>query len=105
MKDFTSEGLAKYVSSKEVLDAIFGLKSSKNSDEFFKRCVKLLSEIFKVKYVFIGIYNNKYQNTIKTLAVWAEDKWVDNFTYDLKNTPCQDILNRNIEIIPRQFEK
>ncbi len=37
---------------------------------------------------------------MRTLAVWVGEGFGENFEYDLKGTPCEDILRFNRELIP-----
>ena len=77
------------------LNAIRG----QTEEDFLKRCVTDLANFYNTKYAFIGIFESNAKTHITTKAVWAHDKFADNFTYELRGTPCQDVLNQNIEII------
>ena len=68
--------------------------------DFFTRCTQALSAIYKTKYAFIGVFADKENSSIKTLGVWANGKPGENFSYPLKGTPCEDVLNHSMELIP-----
>ena len=74
--------------------------SSHNSEDFFKYCVKSLAELYNSRYAFIGLIKEN-KTDVRTLSVWAGDRHVDNFEYELEGTPCNDIITFNKELIPR----
>lgn len=55
--------------------------------EFFKDLTEQLALIFKAKYVYIGIFTEEHTK-VSSLAFHIDGKLVDNFSYDLANTPC-----------------
>jgi diguanylate cyclase (GGDEF)-like protein/PAS domain S-box-containing protein len=67
--------------------------------DFYINCAKTLANTYKTEFAFIGIFGNKTNSNIDTLAVWAKGAAVDNFTYDLHGSPCADALNHSMEII------
>ena len=71
-------------------------------EQFFQLCLTELAQLFAVKYAFIGLFASADKDRIKTYAVWAGDRFVDNFEYALAGTPCQDILNLDVELIQSQ---
>ncbi|MEN8217205.1 MAG: response regulator [Pseudomonadota bacterium] len=54
---------------------------------FLKTLVEHLSKTLQVKYAFIGQLQGN--DTIKTLFMIADNQLIDNFEYDLHNTPYQ----------------
>jgi len=73
--------------------------SSQGSNIFYQECVKKLSDIFQVKFAFIGLLNEK-KTHINTLSVWTGNQFGENFEYPLEGTPCSDILDKSKELIP-----
>ena len=70
-----------------------------DDDTFFHRCVKNTADVYNAKYAFIGLYNED-KTGINTFAVCAGGNIVENFYYDLKDTPCADVLCLAKELIP-----
>ena len=66
---------------------------------FFKLCLTELAQLFGVKYAFIGLFADAEKSKIKTYAIWTGERFVDNFEYALAGTPCQDVLNLDLELI------
>ncbi|RDH84582.1 MAG: hypothetical protein DIZ80_03700 [endosymbiont of Galathealinum brachiosum] len=69
-------------------------------DSFIDDVLDRLTELYSCKYAFIGLLTED-GNHVKTLAVKIDGKRVENFEYELKNTPCKDVLNRKKELISR----
>jgi PAS domain S-box-containing protein len=67
---------------------------------FIHDTVQQLASVYNAKYAFAGLIKQPGRRQVQTLAVWAGDGFEENFRYDLEGTPCQDILNHDIEIIP-----
>ncbi len=69
-------------------------------EDFLEVCVKELTETYAARYAFIGLINPENPGRVDTQAVWAAGKMAKNFSYDLAGTPCQDILDRKMELVP-----
>ena len=74
------------------------LDSSKER-HFFNLCLTELTHLFSAKYAFIGLFSNEDKSRIKTYVIWAGDRFIENFEYALEGTPCQDVLNLEVELI------
>ena len=66
--------------------------STRTGKDFFESVVKYLSDIFKVDIMFIGEKFDK--NSVRTISVIKDKKNSENFTYDLENTPCKDVISK-----------
>lgn len=69
--------------------------------DFYINCAKTLAQTYKTQFAFIGLFGDKTNTDIKTLAVWAQGSAAENFTYDLQGSPCSDILEHSMEFICR----
>lgn len=67
---------------------------------FFNQLTRSLASTLKVKYAFVGQVVD--DRSIETLSVWAGDDWVENFGYELENTPCQNVTVQSTCIYPKQ---
>ena len=63
--------------------------------EYFELLVLALSEIIECDFVFIGQPNNR-ANRCSTVAVSAFNRIEENFTYELNNTPCEQVTNSGV---------
>ncbi len=69
--------------------------------DFYINCAKTLANTYKTEFAFIGIFGNKTNSNIHTLAVWENGAAVENFTYDLQGSPYADTLNDSMEFVCR----
>ncbi len=69
-------------------------------DEFYRMHTRDLAGIYGTRYAFIGVFADRTKTSIRTLGAWSGGNFTDNFTYDLAGTPCQDIVNRKMELVP-----
>lgn len=74
-------------------------------EDFFSRCAQALTVTYKTQYAIIGLFANSKKDSITTLAVWANGRIGDNFTYALKGSPCADVLDHSLEIISQDAAK
>ncbi|PKI14878.1 bifunctional diguanylate cyclase/phosphodiesterase [Colwellia sp. 12G3] len=70
-----------------------------SAEDFYINCAKTLTQTYKTQFSFIGLFADRKKTRIKTLAVWAEDGAAENFTYNLKGSPCADVLDHSMEFI------
>lgn len=81
------------------LEKLLSASTLKTDHGFYRSTVQNLAKTYQTDYAFIGIFTDQTHTAVRTLAVWARDDWADNFVYSLTGTPCQDVLNHDIECI------
>ncbi len=60
-------------------------------NEFMHSLVRHSALALNVKYAFIAEFAD-IRTRVHTLAFWAGDHFLENFTYDLAGTPCEAVL-------------
>ncbi|NQY89472.1 MAG: PAS domain S-box protein [Colwellia sp.] len=70
--------------------------SSADNVNFFNNITLKIAESFKVAHVFIGLNNFNDGLQMKTVAYCCDNQIVENITYALKNSPCNNVTNANI---------
>src|SRR5687768_5006508 len=65
------------------------------SDNFLPALATFLCKEVGVNYVLIGYPEQDNFNTIRTAALVVKEKLVDNITYSLAGTPCENVMGRN----------
>lgn len=63
-----------------------------SGQEFFEKIVKSLADAINCEYVFIGRVDFE-ENVSRTIALCANGEIVDNFEYNLNDTPCEDVAH------------
>lgn len=72
-------------------------------DKFFETIVKHLNNALNADYTFIGeLYNN---NTIETIALCGDNRILENFAYNLINTPCENVIGNTVCCYPERVNE
>lgn len=103
LSDSNKELVKEIVKRRESTDSIkrlFATTKLTSSENYFHAVTKELSNIYHSKFAFIGLLQSNVGQSISTLSVRIDNKIANNFDYSLRNTPCQDVLNSKIELIP-----
>ncbi len=74
-------------------------------DEFFINLAQSLASVFGVRYVIIGKVTGTTGEKVKTLAFWDGNKIAENFVYDLKKTPCKQIVDNKVCYFPNMIQE
>lgn len=61
-------------------------------DAFFRSLVRHFACALKVPCAFITECANYPTSRLRTLAFWSDDRFLDNFEYDLPGTPCEEVV-------------
>ncbi|QOY54539.1 PAS domain S-box protein [Candidatus Sulfurimonas marisnigri] len=77
------------------LKSIIETLKNSSGQQFFERIVLSMASSMDVDYVFIARLDSKKNNST-TIALTAKGKIVDNFSYELKNTPCADVSENSV---------
>ncbi|PCJ29941.1 MAG: diguanylate cyclase [Gammaproteobacteria bacterium] len=73
-------------------------------DNIFQLIVKQLASSQNVRYVFIAQVNDHDPYKIESLVVWADNKLAPNIFYDLRDTPCAEVLSQRICFYPDNIQ-
>lgn len=73
-------------------------------DAFFHRVVQQLTRLFEAEYAFISLFEPPPSTLATTLALCVRGEVVDNISYDLKGTPCEQVLSAQTCVFPRDVQ-
>ncbi|MBL1217775.1 MAG: PAS domain S-box protein [Planctomycetes bacterium] len=68
--------------------------SASIGDTFFRTLVTALAEALEMEYAFIGELIRPDLRRVRTIAVYRDGQFVDNFEFDLDGKPCSDVVAR-----------
>lgn len=71
-------------------------------ENYFHAVTKELTNIYQTKFAFIGVLNKQTNDRISTISANVDGQTVDNFEYELRHTPCSDVLSFKMEHIPNE---
>ena len=85
--------------NKELIDL-----HSKSGQEYFDGLVQYLCNKTNAKFSFVAKYiTDKHLSS--TQSFYANNTHVANFKYSLSNTPCETIINNNLEVYPKNVQQ
>lgn len=87
-----------------VKDIALGM-SVKTGANFLTSLVRYLNKALKVDYAFVGELIQPAAEQIQTLAVYGRGEVISNFTYDLANGPCGNVIDRGLCVYPAAVRK
>lgn len=79
------------MSTDELLHALVEGTASETGEDFFRSLVRNLATTLRVRYAFVSEFTD-VNTRVRTLAFWAGEGFLDNFEYDLADTPCEQVL-------------
>ena len=85
----------------EVQSFLLQISSLRSSENFFELLAKYLADTLKMEYVCIDRLQNDCLSA-RTLAVYHDGTFDDNVEYTLKDTPCGDVVGKQICVFPRE---
>lgn len=79
----------------EALQAILHIEQRVSGIDYLKEFARNIAKTFETRYVLIGHAIKPGNERVQTDVVWAGDDFFDNFVYQLKDTPCENVLSDN----------
>ena len=71
---------------------------------FLSSLVTELARALDVEYAFVAEIKKDSPSTMQTVAVLANGQIAGNFAYDLRHTPCEDVMNGTICSYPSHVQ-
>lgn len=90
------------------LMSLIKILSKQTGNSYFESLVVNLSNLIPMKYIFIGLLTES-KKSIKTIAFAVNGKLHGNIEYDLKNSPCENVMKNKTcwhkKDVQKQFDK
>jgi len=77
----------------QTITSILDIEQKLTGIEYLKELIKNIAINLDVKYAFIGHSINEEFSQIQTEVAWANNNFIENFIYQLKDTPCELVLS------------
>ena len=68
--------------------------SRESGKKLYASLVKNLAVALGCKYCMVGELDPEDDSKVRTLAVWGDSNFMENFIYDLPGTPCENVVCR-----------
>jgi len=75
-----------------------------DSDNLFTLIIQQLAISQGVRYALIAQIDSKNPSQVNTIAVWADNNIIDNFSYNLKGTPCSNVIKNDACFYPSDIQ-
>ncbi len=89
----------------ELLRNIAAGVSAATGDDFFRSLVRYLAKTLGVDFAYVGELTGEDKQSVNTVSECVRGKIVDNFRYDLANTPCENVVTGDFCIYPRNVQQ
>jgi len=70
-----------------------------DAEAFFERCLCELQELYGARIAFFGTFTSNALDRIRTRMVVEDGTRIENFEYELSGTPCEDVLDGEVELV------
>ncbi len=77
-----------------------GVSATQNGD-FFNNLTLQLSKVFSADYVFLGLLDKTISNQINTHSFCKDGVIIDNISYQLTDTPCENVIGQEMCTYPK----
>ncbi len=77
--------------AEQMMDIILSGTNAMTGEDFFRSLVRHLATTLNVRYAFVGRLINP--SKAGTLAFWSNRGFAQNFEYELKATPCENVYH------------
>ncbi len=89
----------------QTLQNATGGVSVKTGEDFFRSLVRFISETLDCAYVLIGTLSDEDVHKIRTVSVYAQERYGDNFQYNLHGTPCGQVVGKSMQVFPHSVNE
>lgn len=76
-----------------LLRALVAATAPTTGEDFFQALVRNLAQALGVKYALVTECADQPPTRVRTLAFWGGDGFLDNCEYELRATPCDEVIN------------
>ncbi len=101
-------GMAQDITERKQVEGVqsylLHISSLRTSEDFFELLASYLANILGMDYVCIDTLHGD-SLTARTLAIYNDGKFEDNVEYALKDTPCGDVVGKEVCVFPREVRK
>ena len=78
--------------------------SAETGEGFFNSLVQYLAITLDVEFAFVGKHTEGDGRTIKTISVFANGEFADNFSYHIDKTPCENVVGKGLRSYPSDVQ-
>jgi PAS domain S-box-containing protein len=91
--------------AEETIGRILEAIAPTTGQDFFRALANHLSRASRCDYAFVGAIDPRDATTIRTLAVSRRGEAIENFSYTLKDTPCENLIDHDLCFYPSGVQR
>ncbi|NIT62883.1 MAG: PAS domain S-box protein [Gammaproteobacteria bacterium] len=91
--------------TEEALRGIAQTVSASGGVEIFQSLTQQLAETLQMDYALIGQLRSEENEIVDTIAVCAHGEIIENFSYGLTGTPCEQVMNQEYCCFPQGVQQ
>jgi PAS domain S-box-containing protein len=108
LEDGTFQGILRDITDRKIMENTLLFLAqhgwTTGGEDFFHQLARFLAENLGMDYISLSRLVGNTHST-QTLAVYLDGKFQDNITYSLENTPCGDVVGKQICCFPRDVRQ
>lgn len=89
----------------ELVDAIIDATASRTGDAFFGAFARVLSRLFRCRYVFVCEHVDIPVTRVRTLAFCDRGELLDNIEYTVASGPCEETASGDMVFYPNHIQQ
>ncbi len=93
-----------YYKDLEILNHLAQGTASVVGSNFFNSLVHHLASAMKVRYAFIAQCTDDTFTRVRTLSFWVDNHFGENIEFELKGTPCENVIAGNVSVYPDRLQ-
>lgn len=88
----------------EILNHLAQGTASVVGANFFNSLVQHLASAMRVRYAFIAQCTDSTFTKVRTLSFWLDNHFGENIEFELKGTPCENVIAGNVCVYPDRLQ-
>ena len=85
----------------DALEAAALAVSSAKGDRVFQELTRYLATILDVQLALVGRFTGESPRTVRTLGIYGNGSYRENFEYPLHLTPCREVVDGGFAVVAR----
>ena len=100
-----SKRLERLLRAREILRSVAEGTAAATGTEYFRSLVYHLASALGVRYCFLSECFGETAGWARTLAFWDGEDFVENFEYEVENTPCRKVFGGETCLVGRRVQE
>ncbi len=89
--------------AEETLRSITEGTAAVTGGDFFRTLLSYITSVFEARYAFVAECIDETKTRARTFANLRDQVFVDDFEYDVRNTPCEFVLAGDVSYYPERL--